>query len=623
MPRTATLALGLAFIACATLFGAGTLHRVGPDRDRHPAAERSVAAMARGVSVDADASADADGSARACEHKRLDAGLRDAFDSASPENAAALKMHGRKPLDGRLPLNRRHPQVAKVIEVKSRHLDLMNHPQVVGMAVGLNADQELAIVVYTTVAGVELPESLEGVPVDARASGAFLAGRKRADQDGQLRPRTGETSYAQRWDRPVPIGVSTGHPSITAGTIGCRVKNAGGSVFALSNNHVYAASNTASLGSVVLQPGTYDGGASPADNLGTLSAFKTIIFGGPPHSPQNTIDAAIAATTASDLGTGTPSIGGYGTPSTTVADPAINAAVTKVGRTTGHTQGTIDAIDATVSITYGTGKAHFHTQFVVVPGTFSAGGDSGSLIVSNDGNKNPVGLLFAGSTSHTIANEIQLVLNHFSVSVDNTASTGNATPVVTISSPAGGSNHPNGATSPITFTGTANDTEDGNISAGLVWTSSLQGTIGTGGSFSTTLNEGAHTITASSTDSASATGTASISITVGVVTVPTTVGATSITYSMSGGKTGDRNLLITVTVKDDLGNLVTGASVSIAIDNTTTGAGATGTATTVGGTVTFTWRSAPSGAYTTTVTGITASGLTWDGATPANGFTKP
>jgi hypothetical protein len=63
-----------------------------------------------------------------------------------------------------------------------------------------------------------------------------------------------------RFDRPVPIGVSTGHPDITAGTIGARVKDSDGNIYALTNNHVYADENRASIGDKVLQPGAFDGG---------------------------------------------------------------------------------------------------------------------------------------------------------------------------------------------------------------------------------------------------------------------------------------------------------------------------------------------------------------------------
>ena len=58
----------------------------------------------------------------------------------------------------------------------------------------------------------------------------------------------------------------------------------------------------------------------------------------------------------------------------------------------------------------------------------------------------------------------------------------------------------------------------------LVWTS--DGTaIGTGGSFTATLSDGQHTITASATDAADNTGSATITITVGTVDQPTLVGS--------------------------------------------------------------------------------------------------
>jgi hypothetical protein len=53
-------------------------------------------------------------------------------------------------------------------------------------------------------------------------------------------------------------------------------------------------------------------------------------------------------------------------------------------------------------------------QIFVTPGTFSAGGDSGSLVVEDvgesGGSPRPVGLLFAGSDAGTLANPIDRVL---------------------------------------------------------------------------------------------------------------------------------------------------------------------------------------------------------------------
>jgi hypothetical protein len=74
--------------------------------------------------------------------------------------------------------------------------------------------------------------------------------------------------------RPVPGGVSVGHISITAGTVGCIVYRAGGPVI-LSNNHVLANSNQASIGDPVVQPGPHDGGSIAADQIGTLRAWHS------------------------------------------------------------------------------------------------------------------------------------------------------------------------------------------------------------------------------------------------------------------------------------------------------------------------------------------------------------
>ncbi len=198
----------------------------------------------------------------------------------------------------------------------------------------------------------------------------------------------------------------------------------------------------------------------------------------------------------------------------------------------------------------------------------------------------------------------------------------NDPPTVSITSPTDGSNPASGAS--IDFAGSASDTEDGDLAASLAWTSSIDGSIGSGDSFSKTLSDGIHTITASVTDSGSQTGSASISITVGdPPPEATTVSVSSITYGTEGGKDGKKHLRITVALVDDLENTVAGASVSIKLDNTTTGKSWTGTGTTgVDGTVTFSRKNAESGTYTTKVTGVTAAGLTWDGSTAPNSYPK-
>ena len=310
------------------------------------------------------------------------------------------------------------PGLQIAIEAQERHTDtLMTVEGVVGTAVGVRGDGAPVVKIFTEVAGIPgLPRTLDGVPVIVQVTGKIFARHHRTGHTGgpgnleESPDSGGGIDPCVKCDVPVPIGVSTGHPDITAGTIGARVTG-GGSVYALSNNHVYANENAAKIGDAVIQPGTFDGGSSHGDDIGTLHAFVPIdFFGG-----DNYVDAAIALSDTSTLGNSTPS-DGYGTPKSTIAPPRINHKVMKYGRTTGLTQGRIDAINATVNVGYGSGVARFVGQIIIRPGNFSAGGDSGSLIVSNDrgsDKRKPVGLLFAGSSSFTVANPIGDVLDAF------------------------------------------------------------------------------------------------------------------------------------------------------------------------------------------------------------------
>ena len=92
------------------------------------------------------------------------------------------------------------------------------------------------------------------------------------------------------------------------------------------------------------------------------------------------------------------------------------------------------------------------------------------------------------------------------------AAPANDPPVVEITSPSDGATFDSGGE--IQFTGTASDAEDEDLMASLAWTSSIDGQIGTGGSFSYVLSAGNHTVTASVTDLGGRTGSASITVVV-------------------------------------------------------------------------------------------------------------
>jgi hypothetical protein len=89
-----------------------------------------------------------------------------------------------------------------------------------------------------------------------------------------------------------------------------------------------------------------------------------------------------------------------------LAGPELGAMVQKTGRTTNYTTGVVRAVNATVNVNYGGGRvARFVRQ--ILTGGMSAPGDSGSLLL--DMERRAVGLLFAGSSTVTVFNDIRYV----------------------------------------------------------------------------------------------------------------------------------------------------------------------------------------------------------------------
>ena len=93
----------------------------------------------------------------------------------------------------------------------------------------------------------------------------------------------------------------------------------------------------------------------------------------------------------------------------------------------------------------------------------------------------------------------------------------NQSPSAAISAPANNASVAQGTN--VTFTGSGTDPEDGTLTGGsLVWTSSINGQIGTGTTFSTsTLSVGTHTITLTAKDSQGASGFAAVTLIVTAV----------------------------------------------------------------------------------------------------------
>jgi hypothetical protein len=224
----------------------------------------------------------------------------------------------------------------------------------------------------------------------------------------------------QQRGRPLRPGLSVSHPDVSAGTLGGFVRRPGADgLLVLSNNHVLANSDAATEGDLALQPGVADGG-TPADRIGTLSAFVRLSAG-----PGNLVDAAVAALDRGVEADPTAYPGGALLAAVAaVADVDPDELVEKLGRTTGHTRGRITAVEVDgVGVQYDDGVHTFDDQVEIegLTGAFSAGGDSGSVIWRSH-DRAPLGLLFAGSTQGgsagggvTFANPLATVLRSLGV----------------------------------------------------------------------------------------------------------------------------------------------------------------------------------------------------------------
>src|ERR1044072_8873370 len=233
--------------------------------------------------------------------------------------------------------------------------------------------------------------------------------------------------------RNLHLGVSGGNVNdatrrfCCSGTLGSLVSD-GTNRSILSNNHVLGRGDQATVGDDISQPGLIDGNC----------AISTVVADYTGASPLGSnVDAAVAQL-RTGLMDGTGSIEDVGVPSSTIVNPSVGLGVAKSGRTTGFTTGTIASINTSVSVQYtatcGGGKKFtvaYTNQVVINSSTFSAGGDSGSLIVTNNASHNPVALLFAGSSSTTIGNPIGAVLTNLSSALGRTFSFGGGAAPIT------------------------------------------------------------------------------------------------------------------------------------------------------------------------------------------------
>jgi hypothetical protein len=321
-----------------------------------------------------------------------------------------------------------HAAVRAVMAVQSQVTsDLMQQPEILGTAVGINEAGVPVLTVYVDqdsanareVSG-KLPHDLRGVSVQAQLTDKFRP---------MISPRAGygggTGGHTTIQTPPIQLGTSGGWSKDSAngyccgGTLGALI-SIGGTQHILSNYHVFESdivpggNNTvATTGDAIIQPGLIDVNCNKnnAQNVATLVKKNSL--------PNSNVDCSIAKVDSGIVRTDG-AILEIGTISKTTVGAAINQAVKKSGRTTGLTRSAVSGLNATIKVTYdnecagGTAFTKTFTGQIVIANKgskFLNSGDSGSLMVE-DVTTNPraVGLLFAGSKTTAIANPINEVL---------------------------------------------------------------------------------------------------------------------------------------------------------------------------------------------------------------------
>lgn len=211
-----------------------------------------------------------------------------------------------------------------------------------------------------------------------------------------------------------------------AGTLGAIVK-IGSQHFGLSNNHVFAGFNFYPKNKPFNMPAPMDTTPTQTartETIGRLANIFPLAFGGPDFVTTNTMDAALIK--IDDIAKVSSKQGTFFDSPIRTKDPTQGMKVKKVGRTSGQTFGTVEAVTPLKRLNTDEKRIPYFLcgpMWEVAPqekgAVFSEGGDSGSLIVTED-EQFAVGLLVAGSKAGTtFIIPIQPILSHFGAQIVN------------------------------------------------------------------------------------------------------------------------------------------------------------------------------------------------------------
>ena len=297
-----------------------------------------------------------------------------------------------------------------------------------------------------TVLAVGTPSFAQGPPGGTPGGGNGGGGNgggggKKADHKSQQTPPIKQGTSGGNLEDDGPNG------ACASGALGALLQDSAPTpnYFFLSASHVLAHdvlspganSDVADIGDAIIQPGLVDVDCDnvipfDAEIVGTLQSLSSLVAATVnldnalrPFATNN-VDVAVAQVglcggvlCAMDNG----SILGIGIPSSIIVlENTLQAGqpVMKSGRTTGVTKSTIDSLNATFNVEYteeadpngGTYWRRF-TELVVVKNRrdkFVTGGDSGSVLLTDDGTKRPIGVLFGGGGGIAVANTVERVL---------------------------------------------------------------------------------------------------------------------------------------------------------------------------------------------------------------------
>jgi hypothetical protein len=259
-----------------------------------------------------------------------------------------------------------------------------------------------------------LPGEVSGIPIIVKKMGAISV---RPDA-AAVSTNTG--NYFER-DGKVCCGSSCGPTSEnSSGTLGAIVslQSRSDELFLISNNHVFAGCNHVPKGQPILSPSSNDSNPNITAPR-AIARHDSIIelrTGSPDFVNPCINDVALALVTDQAVVSSWQgdSSNGYDTPGK-FKEPKSRMQVKKFGRTTGLTYGETESkVAIATKITYKSknfqGVVWFTDVWIVYSkgAPFALGGDSGSLVVTDDG-ESAIGLVFAASSNGERAFIIPLV----------------------------------------------------------------------------------------------------------------------------------------------------------------------------------------------------------------------